>query len=305
MSTETIEALATELGAGDNLDTTLLAEMGETPTPASAGNPPTDGAPAGDATPEAGDNAEPADESETGKKAMFVPKARFDEQVAKERARTKAANERIAELEAGSVKVANDNATTLIENEINALEIAYGEAINDGDTSALAEIKREIRARERELQRRETAGLAKHTVDQSREQAAIELAITELVTKHPELDENSEAFDEAASNELLEWQSFYVSQKKMSVAQALEAAAEKVFGKGQAPATKPAPDARKAGAVAVAIDAQRKQPPNLTSVGGDGDKHMSLTADAYAKMSEEDQDAVPEAVRAKLRGDFV
>ena len=63
---------------------------------------------------------------------------------------------------------------------------------------------------------------------------------------------------------------------------------------------------RKAAAVDRALDASRKQPPSTTKVGADSDKYGVNTGGKvdYRKLSEAEREALPEATKARLRGDY-
>lgn len=61
---------------------------------------------------------------------------------------------------------------------------------------------------------------------------------------------------------------------------------------------------RKAAAVDRALDASRKQPPSTTKVGADSDKYGVNTKVDYKKLTEAEREALPEATRARLRGDY-
>ena len=225
------------------------------------------------------EDAPPADDKTTeddpprDDKGRYIPKSRFDEVIGKERAAREMAERRAAELEehvrASQVRVD----TSKLEEEIEGFEKKYTVAVMQGDDD--------------------------------------EAAIEKLVASYPELDDRSDSYSQALTDDVLDWQGFYISQKGMTPSKALIEAARRVMdGGGSSRAS--LRDAqtgdrgadRKAAAVDRALDASRKQPPSTTKVGADSDKYGVNTKVDYKKLTEAEREALPEATRARLRGDY-
>ena len=244
-------------------------------------------------------------------KGRFIPKSRFDEVVAKERNARELAERRAAELEehvrASQVQVD----TSRLEEEIEGFEKRYTTAVMQGDDDEAARAMREIRLRERKIQLQEAQALSTRTMAQTKEQVLVEAAIEKLVVAHPALDENSEHYSQELTNDVLDWQGFYISQKGMTPSKALLAAAERVMG-GSKGGSATLADAqrgdrggeRKAAAVERAISANRAQPASTTKTGENSDRYGANTRVDYKKLTDSEREALPEATRARLRGDY-
>lgn len=263
------------------------------------------------------EDAPPADDKTTeddpprDDKGRFIPKSRFDEVIGKERAAREMAERRAAELEehvrASQVRVD----TSKLEEEIEGFEKKYTVAVMQGDDDEAARIMKEIRLRERHIQMQEAERLSSRTMAQTKEQVLVEAAIEKLVASYPELDDRSDSYSQALTDDVLDWQGFYISQKGMAPSKALIEAARRVMdGGGSSRAS--LRDAqtgdrgadRKAAAVDRALDASRKQPPSTTKVGADSDKYGVNSKVDYKKLTEAEREALPEATRARLRGDY-
>lgn len=201
--------------------------------------------------------------------------------------------------------------TSKLEEEIEGFEKKYTVAVMQGDDDEAARIMKEIRLRERHIQMQEAERLSSRTMAQTKEQVLVEAAIEKLVASYPELDDRSDSYSQALTDDVLDWQGFYISQKGMTPSKALIEAARRVMdGGGSSRAS--LRDAqtgdrgadRKAAAVDRALDASRKQPPSTTKVGADSDKYGVNTKVDYKKLTEAEREALPEATRARLRGDY-
>ena len=267
--------------------------------------------PAAEDPPPAEDKAQEGDEPLRDDKGRFIPKRRFDEVIGKERAAREMAERRAAELEehvrASQVRVD----TSKLEEEIEGFEKKYTVAVMQGDDDEAARIMKEIRLRERHIQMQEAERLSSRTMAQTKEQVLVEAAIEKLVASYPELDDRSDSYSQALTDDVLDWQGFYISQKGMTPSKALIEAARRVMdGGGSSRAS--LRDAqtgdrgadRKAAAVDRALDASRKQPPSTTKAGADSDKYGVNTKVDYKKLTEAEREALPEATRARLRGDY-
>lgn len=247
-------------------------------------------------------------------KGRFIPKARFDEQVSKERGRAEAAERRAAELEAQLKDRETKVNTEVVETEIVGLEKEYTKAVLQGDEDKAADLMREIRHKERSIQLAETSRVATSTSATTREQIMVDSVIDSLEAAYPVLDEHSEDHDPATVEKVLKWQNYYITQERMTPSKALQAAANEVLGSPDEPAGKATlKDAekgadkgaeRKAAAVEKNIAASKAQPASSKSVGEDSDKAGITSKVDVAKLSREEFAALPEATKSRLRGDY-
>ena len=254
------------------------------------------------------------DEPVRDDKGRFIPKARFDEQVSKERGRAEAAERRAAELEAQLRDRESKVNTEVVETEIVGLEKEYTKAVLQGDEDKAADLMREIRHKERSIQLAETSRVATSTGAATREQIMVDSVIDQLEVAYPVLDEKSDDHDPAVVEKVLKWQNYYMTQERMTPSKALQAAANEVLGSASEPTTASLKDAekgsdkgaeRKAAAVEKNIAAAKAQPASSKAVGEDSDKAGITSKVDVGKLSREEFAALPEATKSRLRGDYI
>ena len=256
-----------------------------------------------------------ADTAARDEKGRFIPKSRFDEQVAKERTAREAAERALADLQS-QIKAVDTNADLAkIEEEITALEKAHAKALLEGDADVAAELAGQIRFKERNIQIAQQTDLSNRAKNEAREDVRMDLAIERLEATYPALNQNSEEFDQDLTDFVLATQLHLIQVDKMSPSQALIAASQRVMAKFSPPAAakedakglaaaKVAGD-RKAAQVAKNIETAAKQPASMKESGIDSDK-AGFTGDLdVEKMTAEEFAALPEATKSRLRGDLL
>jgi hypothetical protein len=265
---------------------------------------------------EIGKKGDTNDEPARDDKGRFIPKARFDEQVGKERAAREAAERQLAELQA-QLKQVNRNADVAqIEEEIKSMEKQHAKLLLDGDHEKAAELMSQIRFKERQVAIQEATHLSAQAKEQAREEIRVEIAIEKLQTAYPQLDENHEDFDEGLVNLVLAEQRRLIEDERLTPSKALTKAATDIMkrfvpakaaddqgAKGLAAAQKGAD--RKAAQVQKNLDASKRQPPDMKDVGMDSDKAGIKDDIDVSKLSFSEFEALPEATKARLRGDLV
>lgn len=253
------------------------------------------------------------DEPVRDDKGRFIPKARFDEQVSKERGRAEAAERRAAELEAQLKDRQSKVNTEVVETEIVGLEKEYTKAVLQGDEDKAADLMREIRHKERSIQLAETSRVATSTGVATREQIMVDSVIDQLEASYPVLDEHADEHDPAIVEKVLKWQNYYMTQERMTPSKALQAAANEVLGSPSEPATASLKDAdkgadkgaeRKAAAVEKNIAAAKAQPASSKAVGEDSDKSGITSKVDYGRLTAEERAVLPESTKSRLRGDY-
>lgn len=253
-----------------------------------------------------------------GKEAK-VPKSRFDEQVGKERAAREAAEARAAELErqlAERTKAMENNAKIEeLENQIASLEKKHAELLLDGDVEAAAQIMREIRHAERRIAKEEAVAETSSHIARTLEAERVEAIVARLEADYDEFNPQSENYDQDLVELVLSKQKQLIEQQGMSPSKALEKAGREVAnrflskaepeagGKGLS-AGKTATD-RKEAQVAKNLDTQRRQSPSMKDAGMDSDKAGIRDKIDVTKLTPEEFAALPEATKAKLRGDLL
>lgn len=260
-----------------------------------------------------------------------IPKSRFDEQVAKERERAEAAERRAAEAEARlnaqqPKEEKPDPVSTKVddlETRIEALQDKRDGFLVDGNTEKAAEVRREIRALEKELRevergalRQEAEQIATRRMEAQTAEQLIDTVVSKLESEFPVLNKASDDFDPRMVNFVLAEQHRLITELKLTPHEALQRAGKEtmeLFGhkpagskadqeeKAETPAEKRQREAR-----AKVADTVARQPASLKDAGLDSDKAGQDKVDLDVnKLTEAEFNALPAAELAKLRGDFV
>lgn len=264
--------------------------------------------------------AEAPPRDETGKFAKkekddgpLIPKARFDEQLGKERSAREAAERRTAELEAAVVR----NAQTLdIEKsvaEVVALRKQERQAMLDGLEDRAAELSSAADDLNRRIATAEAAALAAQGQGQTLEEMRMEMTIERIEDAYPMLRPGDDAYDEDVVNDILDKQRGLMERERLSPSKALAKAAASIMSRRieSEPTTDPklglaAADTRKQEAVAKNLNADKRQPGSLKEVGLASDAAGQTKAIPAAKdLTLAELEALPESTRAKMRGDFL
>ena len=246
------------------------------------------------------EDVEAEDEVVEEAKKHMIPKRRLDDVVAKQRKAEQEAAELRKELAEALAK-----AEAIPAIDILALSKQRSEATLDGDLEKAAQIDKQIYEASKQV--------AAEPIDmealESRVEAKMELkaTLTSVFEEYPQLDTDSDSFDEELNSEALVFQSAYLHQG-YSPAEAVRRAANaairvvrpELLAATEAP--KVAAKARKTN-VKGNVDASNAQPPKMTQ-GESGGKTSSEMID-ITKLTDEEFDALPEATRARMRGDLV
>lgn len=262
------------------------------------------------------------DERPRDEKGRFaIPKERFDQAVGKEREAREAAERRVAELEQQLTSRAKEaeqgEEIDALETQISEMESRHADLLIDGDKEGAAKVMREIRLTERQIARIESRADAQSTTSQILEAERFELAVAKIEAEHPLLNPASEEYDEELVELILAKQAALV-QRGAPASRAIIEAAEgimKRFGPKEEPAKKEEDsrglaaakkgEDRKKDQIAKNVKAKESQAPSLKDVGVDSDKLGSKALPKVSDMTPEEYAALPEATRARLRGDLV
>ena len=261
---------------------------------------------------------EPArdDKGRLTEKEARIPKSRFDEAVGKERDAREAAERRAQELERQlaerAAQVTETEQVAELEKGIEALEVQYQELLLDGNTTEAAKIMRQIRVAERQIATAEAETRAVSRTQQVLEQERFNVTIARLEADYPELNPQSEGYDQDLVDLVLAKQGALIRAQGMSPSEAIAKAADDVAKRflvrtPAAPEKKglaPQSDRTKQ-AVDKALTAQKSQPPSLKEAGMDSDKLGEKDLPDVTKMTADEFDALPEATQARLLGNLV
>ena len=227
-------------------------------------------------------------------KEPMIPKSRFDEVLAKQKALQKKLEEVTNPIET----VENEP-----EYDFDAKEVEYQEHILNGRTSEAAKLRAEIRNAERQSMMFEVQNRMGRTVEQSTELSALQAKAAELATTFPVLDETHADFDQVKTQEVLDLRDAFMVQG-FSGADALDKAAKYIMGSPVQEAPKADPVQQKIAQkkqvsnTKKKIEAAEQQPPTLKGASKQ-EKKVDINT-----LSAEEFDALPAETLRRMRGDF-
>lgn len=250
------------------------------------------------------------------KKDKVIPKARFDEAVGKERSRAEAAERKAQELEAELNASRTEVDTKKIEGEIIQLEDDLDKALADNDPAEKKRIRAEIRAKTNELAEAKAEQRSKYAIAVAVEQVRYDGVVAALEASHPELNPDSDEYDEELTGNVSELRAAYEAMGMASSAALKKAAAlvlaavpKKDTKKDEKEDDGETPEAaakRKEEAVKKALAARGKQPPNTKDAGKASDRAgKSGSKVDITKMSDAEYEKLTDAEKKALRGDNV
>lgn len=265
---------------------------------------------------------EATDEKPRGKDGKFeakIPKSRFDEAVGKERDAREAAERRAAELErqlkAGEQAAIRTVEIEKVEADIAAMEEKHAELITDGKAKEAAAVMKEIRMAERQIARAEADAAADVRITRTMEKQKFDTVVARIEADNPEFNPESESYDSDLVELVLTKQSNLIRTQGLTPSAAMDMAAKDVAArfltkaeakeeaKGLSKAN--AAESRKQEQVKKNLDTQQRQPASLKESGIDSDKLGKTSEMDMSTMTADEINALPEATKARLRGDFV
>lgn len=224
------------------------------------------------------------------KRDTVIPRARFDEVNAKLHAEREEAARLRAELEALTKK------PEPTDNNIDALEDEYFEAMIAGDKAKAKEIRATINTEIFNRAQAASAETAAATLTQREMQTSFSKAVEQTVSAYPFLDSTKPEANAEAIAEVVEWRDFFIA-KGESPAVALQKAAGKVapLYAAKSEPTPPAVDTRKQKAVEVAAKTANAQPPSVEA--GVGNRSIPLGDDLINDQNKWDKASEAERQR--------
>ncbi len=234
--------------------------------------------------------------------AIMLPKSRYDAK----NAQLRAAQARIAELEAAvedePVKLETALPTTFDE-QIGEIDKKYAQAVADGEAEKAAGFMREARLLERQryedLMTQATQGVA----DRTAEDVRYDRVVDTLEENYPFLNPDDENFNEELAGDIKDLTEAYVASNKYSSPDALVIATDLVLGREGLGVQGTEPKPRKTD-TAKNADAASRQPPDTGGIGKTSDAAGPTSANPDPnKLSDKEFEALPDEVRARMRGD--
>ena len=240
---------------------------------------------------------EPVQEGLDKPKEPMIPKSRFDEVLAKQKALQKQLQEATNPVE----KVENAP-----EYDFSAKELEYQEHILNGEAEKAAALRSEIRDAERKTMLFEVQQQMGQTVQQSTEAVALQNKAIELQAAHPELDENSASYNADLTQEVMDLRDAFMIQG-FSGADALDKAAKYVIKPAPAvaetaapsPAQKEVVQRKKVANTNKKLAAAESQPPTMKTGKQKVEKKVDVSL-----LSADEFEALPEETLRRMRGDF-
>lgn len=239
---------------------------------------------------------EPVQEGLDKAKEPMIPKSRFDEVLAKQKALQKQLQEATNPIE----KIEN-----VPEYDFSAKEIEYQEHILNGEAEKAAALRSEIREAERKTMLFEVQQQMGQTVQQSTEAVALQNKAIELQTAHPELDENSANYNADLTQEVMDLRDAFMIQG-FNGADALDKAAKYVLPPApvvQEPATNSTSQEvvqrKKVANTTKKLAAAESQPPTMKTGKQKVEKKVDVSL-----LSADEFEALPDETLRRMRGDF-
>tara|TARA_R100000234_G_scaffold98009_1_gene66427 strand:+ start:960 stop:2003 length:1044 start_codon:yes stop_codon:yes gene_type:complete len=246
---------------------------------------------------DAGDTQEPETTASEENKEPMIPKSRFDEVLAKQ----KALQKQLAEATA-----VQEEQEAVPDYNFDEKETEYQELVLNGETEKAAELRNEMRAAEKAQLMQEVRQEMGSTVQQNQDLVDLQVKAEELMEKYPSLNENSADYNQELQNEVLELRDAFVTKGYVPV-DALTKATNYVMGIN-APDPAPAPtenkkvkEAKQKAQVSKKIEASKSQPPTLQGEGVNSKKDTKLD---ISTLSTDEFNALPEETLKRMRGDF-
>lgn len=260
---------------------------------------------------------QPVEKEAAKAKQPFIPKSRFDQRTAQLRAAEReleAARGQLKELETARQK-AEREANTLTDEQIQTKMSAANAALLEGNTDEAARLQGEVFGALRQGSQVEEQA-AGEQVDPNkiaadvRDQMVFETTLERLYNEYPALNENSDQFDEAVSQEAVELQAFYFQQgyTRAESTERAVAAVSRIHGLQSPEADAPVVNKKVEMAKRAQTESKRgkvekarKAPP--ATGGSSGRSEDSADHTNVDDLTVEDWSALPDSVRARLLGD--
>lgn len=174
----------------------------------------------------------------------------------------------------------------------------------DGDKEAYLRVREEIRQAEKAAYMAQAEELARGETSELRARMTLEETGARLEAEFPQLVQESEVYDAAAREEALDLFRGYYNSGKYSQVEALDRAVRQVakLNGWDKPAEEPPAPPTKKTDVKRKVEAAKRQPPTTTSSISE---EPGVSAKDIMRMSDEEFEALPLSVKARMRGDIV
>lgn len=262
-----------------------------------------------------------ADGSESGeddKKGGIIPLDRHKDILERERSKRQQLEQQLEQYNRNSQASQVDDSIKAKDAEIAKMDADYQKLMLDGETEKAAALMQQIRAAEREVYSMQAQAQAQEIEARAVERARYDIVVERIESAYPELNPDSEEFNQDTLDEVIELHHSFVQSGK-SLSDSLQRAVKYVMGAATGKQTTavdvkprvPAKDEdaaakRKAEGAAKTAKAVSASAPSMGSAGLDSDKlgGSASNADVNA-MSYKDFEGLSDAAKAKMRGDVL
>ena len=238
--------------------------------------------------------ADPEGKKDTKKDDIHIPKSRYDEEMAKMKAKYEALEAQVKTQPAAQ----REDPSVKWRTELEDLEDKYEEALLDGDKATAKQLRTQRRQLQNKLEAYQAQATTNTATSASQEAATFNATVSQYEAKYPQLDSNSPTYDQTLTEDVLTMMAGYISNGK-SRAEALKLSVKRLVPDA------PAQNANQRGTEArrKALIAQNRQPPSSPGLGG------VPTADEFdvdvAGLSRADIAKMDAKKLSILRGDYL
>tara|TARA_B110000858_G_scaffold68001_1_gene79045 strand:+ start:788 stop:1828 length:1041 start_codon:yes stop_codon:yes gene_type:complete len=232
-------------------------------------------------------------ESNNEQREPMIPKSRFDEVLAKQKALQKKLDEATNPIEP---------LAEAVDYNFDDKELEYQDHILNGEPGKATALRAEIRKAERDQMMLDVQNRMGQTVQQNTEAVQLQAKAEEITAAYPQLDENNSAYNAVLTQEVMDLRDAFIVQGYTG-ADSLEKATKYVVGAPKESSTdvkveNTLQNTKKVANIQKKLDAAESQPPAMTGKTK-VDKKVDLNV-----LSTEEFDALPAETLRRMRGDF-
>ena len=246
-------------------------------------------------------------ETEEEEETLTVPKARFDEVQRKSREKVTALEERLQTLEKQRYQKTDEGKLEALEKEIEEEQDKYEDLLMEGEVLKARALRKITAVKQRQLNNEIQNAQSQLTSSAAVEQTRFDIKLAQFESVHPEINPDSDDFDNDLAEEVAEVMQAFKSRGYTPSA-ALHKAVHYVLPAVDGVATKDpniVRGQRKTAARKKVVSLIKKSPPDLTGKGRDSDKGGERDGlPNVSKMGLEEFDKLTEAQKKEMRGDI-
>lgn len=245
-----------------------------------------------------------------------IPKARFDEAQQKSRAKIKELEDKLKQTEQQHAQKQTNEEIESMQDEINELEDKWEGFLLEGEEEKAKAVRREVNAKRNEIVQKQLIQQSQQTGNAAVEQIRYETKLAIFEERYPQINPDSEAYNQAVEQEVgelkkafegLGWGSTAALEKAISYAIREEKTAPPPVEDSKEESTEVRKSQRAHKARKAAAEASKAMPPDASRAGRDSDKGgkgdglpdvSKMTPDQFDKWAADNPSQM-----AQLRGD--